>query len=147
MVMQNNSELRIGGRRKLCQPPSLTGLRFIYETKGSGSPLLMFAPGGFDATIDKWIAGQRLKEINAPRCTRGRAYGRHLRSARGGQIGGRVERLGWGSYTRQAKALLDHLRIDSAVVMGGCMGCSVALAFGVHYPESNSRFSCSIGRW
>ena len=34
------------------------------------------------------------------------------------------------------KALLDHLNIGSAWVMGGCMGCSVALAFGVHHPEA-----------
>ena len=25
-----------------------------YEVIGSGPPLLMYAPGGFDATIDKW---------------------------------------------------------------------------------------------
>ncbi len=49
---------------------------------------------------------------------------------------GRIERLSWASYTRQGKALLDHLKIQSAWIMGGCMGCSVALAFGVHYPEA-----------
>jgi pimeloyl-ACP methyl ester carboxylesterase len=32
--------------------------------------------------------------------------------------------------------LLDHLKIDSAYILGGCMGCSVALAFGVHYPQA-----------
>ena len=25
-----------------------------YEVLGSGTPLLMMAPGGFDSTIDKW---------------------------------------------------------------------------------------------
>ena len=29
----------------------LDGIEVYYETKGSGSPLLMFAPGGFDATL------------------------------------------------------------------------------------------------
>ena len=53
-----------------------------------------------------------------------------------GQSSGRIERLSWASYTRQGKALLDHLKIQSAWIMGGCMGCSVALAFGVHYPEA-----------
>ena len=47
-----------------------------------------------------------------------------------------IERLSWASYTRQGKALLDHLKIQSAWIMGGCMGCSVALAFGVHYPDA-----------
>jgi pimeloyl-ACP methyl ester carboxylesterase len=53
-----------------------------------------------------------------------------------GQSGGRVERLSWSAYTRQAKGLLDYLKVDSAHVMGGCMGCSVALAFAVDYPEA-----------
>jgi pimeloyl-ACP methyl ester carboxylesterase len=44
--------------------------------------------------------------------------------------------LSWASYTKQGKALLDHLKLNSAWIMGGCMGCSVALAFGVHYPEA-----------
>jgi len=37
---------------------------------------------------------------------------------------------------RHGKALLDHLNVDTAWIMGGCMGCSVALAFGAHYPEA-----------
>jgi pimeloyl-ACP methyl ester carboxylesterase len=53
-----------------------------------------------------------------------------------GQSGGRVERLSWASYTKQGKALLDHLKMDLAWIMGGCMGCSVALAFGVHFPAT-----------
>jgi pimeloyl-ACP methyl ester carboxylesterase len=52
-----------------------------------------------------------------------------------GESGGRVERLNWASYTRQAAALLDHLEIEAAYMLGGCMGCSVALAFGAHFPE------------
>ena len=67
------------------------------------------------------------------RCARGRAYGRRLRS-RSGQIGW-TGGAGVGKLHEAGKGSLDHLRIDSAYVMGGCMGCSVALAFGVHYPE------------
>jgi pimeloyl-ACP methyl ester carboxylesterase len=114
----------------------IDGLEVYYETKGSGSPLLMFAPGGFDATIDKWIAASAWKEINALDALAAEHTVIIYDRREAGRSGGRVERLGWGSYTRQAKALLDHLRIDSAYVMGGCMGCSVALAFGVHYPKA-----------
>jgi pimeloyl-ACP methyl ester carboxylesterase len=114
----------------------IDGLEVYYETKGSGSPLLMFAPGGFDATIDKWIAASAWKEIDALDALAAEHTVVIYDRREAGRSGGRVERLGWGSYTRQAKALLDHLRIDSAYVMGGCMGCSVALAFGVHYPEA-----------
>ena len=32
----------------------LDGIETYYETHGSGTSILMCAPGGFDATIDKW---------------------------------------------------------------------------------------------
>jgi pimeloyl-ACP methyl ester carboxylesterase len=36
----------------------------------------------------------------------------------------------------QGKALLEHLGIERAHIMGGCMGCCPALAFGVAYPQA-----------
>lgn len=112
------------------------GLEVFYETYGSGVPLLMFAPGGFDATIEKWRAASAWTGIDALAALAASftviAYDRR----ESGQSGGRVERLGWSSYTRQASALLTHLQIDSAFVLGGCMGCSVALAFAVDYPQA-----------
>ena len=30
------------------------GIMTRYEVMGSGPPLLMYAPGGFDATVEKW---------------------------------------------------------------------------------------------
>jgi pimeloyl-ACP methyl ester carboxylesterase len=112
------------------------GQEVFYETYGSGAPLLMVAPGGFDATIEKWRAASAWTGIDALAALAASftviAYDRR----ESGQSGGRVERLGWSSYTRQASALLTHLQIDSAFVLGGCMGCSVALAFAVDYPQS-----------
>jgi pimeloyl-ACP methyl ester carboxylesterase len=114
---------------------SIDGIDTYYETYGSGSPILMFAPGGFDATIDKWRVASAWTGIDAIKVLAAEhtiiVYDRR----ECGRSGGRVERLSWASYTRQGKSLLDHLKIDTAWVMGGCMGCSVALAFGVHYPE------------
>jgi pimeloyl-ACP methyl ester carboxylesterase len=114
---------------------SIDGIDTYYETYGSGSPILMFAPGGFDATIDKWRVASAWTGIDAIKAFAAEhtiiVYDRR----ECGRSGGRVERLSWASYTRQGKSLLDHLKIDTAWVMGGCMGCSVALAFGVHYPE------------
>ena len=115
---------------------TIDGIATYYETYGSGSPILMFAPGGFDATVDKWRVASAWTGMDAIKALAADhtiiAYDRR----ECGQSGGRVERLTWSSYTRQAKALLDHLKIDSAWIMGGCMGCSVAIAFGVHYPET-----------
>ncbi len=112
------------------------GIEVFYERRGSGAPILMFAPGGFDATIDKWLSASAWKGINALDALSTEhtliVYDRR----ESGQSGGRVERLSWSSYTRQAKGLLEYLKVDRAHVMGGCMGCSVALAFAVDYPEA-----------
>ena len=115
---------------------TLDGIETYYEIYGSGTPILMCAPGGFDATIDKWRVASAWTGINAFDAL-GAEHQLIVYDRREcGQSGGRIERLGWATYTNQGKALLDHLKIDSAYIMGGCMGCSVALAFGVHYPEA-----------
>ena len=49
--------------------------------------------------------------------------------------GGRVERITWDDYARQGLGLLDELGIDRAHVMGGCIGCSIAVALAVANPD------------
>ena len=114
----------------------LDGIETYYETHGSGTPILMCAPGGFDATIDKWRVASAWTGIDAIKALAAEHAVIVYDRRECGQSGGRVERLSWASYTQQGKALLDHLKMESAWIMGGCMGCSVALAFGVHYPEA-----------
>lgn len=114
----------------------LDGIETYYETHGSGSPILMCAPGGFDATIDKWRVASAWTGIDAINALASEHTVVVYDRRECGQSHGRVERLGWASYTKQGKALLDHLKMDSAWIMGGCMGCSVALAFGVHFPAT-----------
>ena len=115
---------------------TIDGIETYYEIHGSGTPILMCAPGGFDATIDKWRVASAWTGIDAV----GALAAEHtviLYDRREcGQSGGRVERLSWANFTSHGKALLDHLNISSAWIMGGCMGCSVALAFGVRYPAA-----------
>jgi pimeloyl-ACP methyl ester carboxylesterase len=41
--------------------------------------------------------------------------------------------LSW-RLSRSWQALLDHLKIDAAWILGGCMGCSVAL-LSAWYPK------------
>jgi pimeloyl-ACP methyl ester carboxylesterase len=96
----------------------------------------MFSPGGFDATLDKWTTlgvYARIKMLDHL----SRAYMCIVFDRREtGQSGGRVERVTWAHYVQQGYGLLEHLGIDRAHVMGGCMGCSPAVAFGVAHPEA-----------
>jgi len=114
----------------------LDGIETYYETHGSGSPILMCAPGGFDASVDKWRVASAWTGIDAIKALAAEHTVIVYDRRECGQSHGRVERLSWAGYTKQGKALLDHLKMDSAWIMGGCMGCSVALAFGVHFPTT-----------
>src|SRR5439155_12552582 len=101
----------------------IDGLEVYYETRGSGAPLLMLAPGGFDSTVDKRLNATAWKEIDALDKLSAEfqiiVYGRR----EFGGAGGRVEKLSWELYAGQAKSLLDFLRMDSAFVLVGCVGC------------------------
>jgi pimeloyl-ACP methyl ester carboxylesterase len=114
----------------------LDGIATRYEVLGEGPPLLLYAPGGFDASIEKWRAQgvyERIKLLeHLPKKYRCIAFDRR----ECGQSGGRVEQITWRHYAAQGKALLDHLGIPRAHLMGGCMGCSCVIAFAVAYPEA-----------
>lgn len=114
----------------------LDGIDTRYEVIGDGPPILMYAPGGFDATIEKWSAQgvyariQLLKHL--PKKYRCIVFDRR----ECGQSGGRVEAITWRHYALQGRLLLEKLGIDRAHVMGGCMGVSCVMAFAVAYPAA-----------
>lgn len=106
-----------------------------YEVVGSGPPLLMFSPGGFDARLEKWTelgVYRRIKLLDhLPKQYQCIIFDRR----ESGLSGGRVERVTWSDFVNQGKGLLDHLDIDQAHLMGGCMGCSPVIAFAAAHPE------------
>ena len=115
---------------------TIDGISTRYEVIGSGPPLLMFSPGGFDATVEKWstlgvYARVKLLE-HLPKKFLCIAYDRRET----GQSGGRVESITWQSFVAQGKGLLQYLQIERAHLIGGCMGCSVAMAYAAAYPQS-----------
>ena len=114
----------------------LDGITTRYELIGSGAPLLMFSPGGFDATLEKWTTQGVYSRIK-PLDHLSKTYTCIVFDRREtGQSGGRVECLTWTHYATQGKALLEHLNIQRAHIMGACMGCCAAVAFAVAHPET-----------
>ena len=96
----------------------IDGIATHYEVLGSGAPLLMFSPGGFDATRQKWSTlGVYAKTGLLDRLT-GKFSCIVFDRRETGQSGGRVERVGWGHYAAQGKGLLDHLGIQRAHLLG-----------------------------
>lgn len=113
----------------------IDGIATRYEVTGSGPPLLMYAPAGFDASLEKWKTQgvyARIKLLEQlPRHYTCITFDRR----ECGQSGGRVQRIGWADYVLQGKGLLEHLKFTRAHIMGGCMGCSAVAVFGVLHPE------------
>ena len=114
---------------------TIDGIATRYEVTGAGPPLLMYAPGGFDATVEKWSSlgvYARVKLMDhLPRHYTCIAFDRR----ECGKSGGRVETVTWAHFVRQGAGLLDHLKVERAHLMGGCMGVSPVIAFGVAHPE------------
>jgi pimeloyl-ACP methyl ester carboxylesterase len=117
---------------------SIDGIVTRYEVTGSGPPLLLFSPGGFDATLDNWTAHSGYRRLNLLDHL-ARSYTCIAFDKReSGRSGGRVERVTWAHYAAQGKGLLDHLGVERAHLMGGCVGCSIAAVLALAYPEATA---------
>jgi pimeloyl-ACP methyl ester carboxylesterase len=114
----------------------IDGITTRYEIKGAGTPLLMFSPGGFDATLDKWTTIASYARVKLLDYLAQNFQCIVFDRRETGESGGRLEVVTWADYVRQGCGLLEHLGIARAHIMGGCMGCSVAIAFGVAHPET-----------
>lgn len=113
----------------------IDGIPTRYEVTGSGPPLLMFSPGGFDATLANWQTlgiyrrlGLLDRLASSYTCV---AFDRR----ESGRSGGRLERVTWADYASQGLGLLDRLGIQRAHLLGGCVGCSTVAAVAVARPE------------
>ncbi len=114
----------------------IDGISTRYEVAGSGPPLLMFSPGGFDSTLESWETVGIYRRLSLlSHLTRSYTCITFDRRE-SGQSGGRVERVSWHDYVAQGKGLLDHLDIAQAHLMGGCAGCSTVAAFAVTHPDT-----------
>ena len=100
-----------GPCRAIVPDAILDGIKTRYEVIGEGPPILMYAPGGFDATIDKWRSQgvyARVKFLeHLPKKYRCIVFDRR----ECGQSGGRVEAVTWRHYALQGKLLLENLGI------------------------------------
>jgi pimeloyl-ACP methyl ester carboxylesterase len=117
---------------------TIDGIKINYVIKGAGPHLLMFAPGGFNATLAQWTkdspAATVWKDMDAIETLSKHftviAYDRR----ESGYSGGRVEPLTWDAYVREAKGMLDLAGANQSYVLGGCMGVSLANAFALRQP-------------
>jgi pimeloyl-ACP methyl ester carboxylesterase len=110
------------------------GIPTRYEVSGSGPPLLMYSPGGFDSRLENWSGLGVYARIGLLPQLAERYTCITFDRRESGLSGGRVERIAWSDYAAQGIGLLDHLGIEAAHLMGGCVGCSSVLALAVAHP-------------
>lgn len=113
----------------------LDGIETRYEVGGSGPNLLMFSPGGFNAALENWSTHGLYRRMRILDQLRERFTCITYDKRESGQAGGRLERVTWTDYVNQGVALLDHLGVDRAHLMGGCVGCSIAVGLAVAHPD------------
>lgn len=117
---------------------TINGISINYEIRGSGTPLLMFAPGGFGSTIARWTAAGGKREWQemdglATLAKHFKAIAYDRREA--GYSGGRIEPLNWDHYVLEAKAMLEFAGEKKALILGSCMGAALATAFAERHPD------------
>jgi pimeloyl-ACP methyl ester carboxylesterase len=113
----------------------IDGITTRYEVAGSGPALLMYSPGGFDSRLENWTSLGIYQRTGILAHLREKYTCVTFDRRESGLSGGRVERAGWPEYVAQGRGLLDHLGIERAHLMGGCVGCSSVAAFAVAYPD------------
>lgn len=113
----------------------IDGIATRYHVAGAGPPLLMFSPGGFDATMANWEGHGLYGRTRMLAQLRERFTCITFDKRESGGSGGRVERVGWPDYVRQGIGLLDHLGIGRAHLMGACVGCSIAALTAVMHQD------------
>ena len=108
------------------------GTSLYYEEFGTGYPLLLFAPGGMRSGVEFWhrspfdptrefAADFRVIAMDQRNAGRSRAPVSAADS--------------WDTYSADHLALLDHLGLRRAHVMGGCIGSSYCLNIIKNAPE------------
>jgi pimeloyl-ACP methyl ester carboxylesterase len=94
-------------------------ISLYYEEYGRGHPVLLFAPGGMRSTIEFWSRSvwnpiEALKQSFRVVAIDQRNAGRSVAPITAAD--------GWDTYTQDHIALMDHLGIERAHVLGGCIG-------------------------
>lgn len=114
-----------------------TGASIYYEERGSGYPLLLFAPGGMDSRIDFWY--QSAFNPMEALASDFRVIAMDQRNAYRSYAPLKV--TSWDDMVADQLALLDHLGIQRAHVMGGCIGSSYCFRI-MH--DASDRISAAV---
>ncbi len=100
------------------------GTRIYYETRGSGTPILLFAPGGINSQVSFWS-----RSLIDPfeLADEFRLIGMDQRNAE--HSPGPLKAPTWEEHAADQRAVLDALGIEQTMLYGGCIGVAFVLRF------------------
>jgi pimeloyl-ACP methyl ester carboxylesterase len=100
------------------------GARIYYEVRGTGFPLLLFAPGGVNSQVSFWP----FSAINAlDFADEFMVIGMDQRNAE--RSPGPLAAPTWEIHAVDQRAVLDALGVERTLLWGGCIGVAFALRF------------------
>lgn len=111
------------------------GIPTRYEVTGDGPPLLLFSPGGFNGKLENWSSFGIYRRLRLVEQLSQSFTCIAFDKRDSGESGGRIERIAWDDYAVQGVDLLDHLELQRAHLLGGCIGCSIAVNAAYDHPE------------
>jgi len=97
------------------------GASIYYEEFGSGYPVLLFAPGALESSVEFWHRPTMPFDPTVVLAPHFRLIAMDQRNAGRSRAPISAED-GWPTYTQDHVALLDHLGIERAHVLGWCIG-------------------------
>jgi pimeloyl-ACP methyl ester carboxylesterase len=107
-------------------------LSIYYETRGSGFPLLLIAPGGMNSIIDFWNRAA----FNPIEVLSRQYWVVAMDQRNAGRSKGPLEMDDpWASYADDQLGLMNHLGVQRFHVLGCCIGCSYALRLIQRAPD------------
>lgn len=107
------------------------GASIYYEEHGSGFPLLLLAPGGYNSAIPFW-GRMPLNPLEAF-ADEFRVIAMDQRNA--GQSTGPLDTEDpWGMYADDQIAVLDACGVEQALAIGCCIGCSFIFKLAERHP-------------
>ncbi|MFN0072238.1 MAG: alpha/beta fold hydrolase [Chloroflexota bacterium] len=108
------------------------GASIYYEVHGSGSPLLLLAPGGLNSTITFW---ERLP-LRPLELFQDEFQVIAMDQRNADRSSGPLDTHDpWGMYADDQMAVLDRLGIDKALVIGCCIGCTFIFELLQRHPS------------
>lgn len=106
------------------------GARIYYETRGSGFPLLLFAPGGINSQVNFW---RRSLIDPFELADEFMVIGMDQRNAE--RSPGPLRAPTWEEHAADQRAVLEALGATRTLLYGGCIGGGFVLRFIAEAPE------------